>query len=53
MQGRSNVATKRSGSNGKVSYVMARLNDFVPADYGVTIADCEKYLLYKRQKPLT
>ena len=33
-------------------YVMARLNDFVPADYGVTVADCEKYLLYKPAKSL-
>ena len=33
-------------------YVMARLNDFVPADYGVTVADCEKYLLYKPAKTL-
>ncbi len=33
-------------------YVLARLNDFVPADYGVTIADREKYLLYKPAKSL-
>jgi len=33
-------------------YVMTRLNDFVPADYGVTVADCEKYLLYKPAKSL-
>ena len=31
---------------------MARLNDFVPADYGVTVADREKYLLYKPAKSL-
>ena len=33
-------------------YVMSKLNDFVPADYGVTVADCEKYLLYKPAKTL-
>ena len=33
-------------------YVMSKLNEFVPADYGVTVADCEKYLLYKPAKTL-
>ncbi len=33
-------------------YVLAKLNEFVPADYGVTIADREKYLLYQPAKSL-
>ena len=36
----------------KYLYVMAKLNEFVPADYGVTIADRERYLLYKPAKSL-
>ncbi len=34
------------------TYVLSRLNQIVPADYGVTLADCEKYLLYKPAKGL-
>ncbi len=36
----------------KYIYVMAKLNEFIPADYGVTIADREKYLLYQPAKSL-
>ena len=36
----------------KYLYVMAKLNEFIPADYGVTIADREKYLLYQPAKSL-
>ena len=36
----------------KYLYVMAKLKEFIPADYGVTIADREKYLLYQPAKSL-
>lgn len=36
----------------KYLYVMAKLNEFIPADYGVTIADRERYLLYQPAKSL-
>jgi hypothetical protein len=36
----------------KYLYVMVKLNEFIPADYGVTIADREKYLLYQPAKSL-
>ncbi len=28
-------------------FVLSRLHEIVPADYGVTVSDCEKYLFYR------